>query len=270
MNLRNHLVLSKNDPDLMLLVRNKVVTKTLLNENGIFSAKTIATIENAWDLKLLEKMPKEFVIKPNCGSGGVGIMVLKKEKDLFVDPSGQKHSLTEIKKHVRKILDGEFSGYTHADSAIIEERLAPSRKIIFKHSVGLPDIRVFCVNFKPVMAMMRYSIKKTKGRANLSLGAIGLAIEIETGKISNVHVKKGALKMTTKDLGIPFDFVFPKWKEILSISIKASKISGLVICGIDVILDANDQVLVLEINGRPGIEIQNVNEESLLSVMKKL
>jgi alpha-L-glutamate ligase-like protein len=270
MNLRNYLILANNPFESMLLAKDKVATKELLSGNGIATAKTITLIDTVWNLKLLEKLPKEFVIKPSSGSGGAGIMVLKKEKDFFVDPSGQEYSLAEVRKHVRKILDGEFSGSAYDDTAIIEERLTPSKKIVFERAAGLPDIRVFCINFKPVMAMMRYSTKETKGRANLSAGAIGLAIDIKTGKISHVHAKKEIVKITTHDLGIPDDFVFPKWKEILDISVKSSKVSGLVVSGIDVILDANDQVLVLEINGRPGIEIQNVNEESLLSAMKKL
>jgi hypothetical protein len=118
------------------------------------------------------------------------------------------------------------------------------------------------------MAMMRYSTKETKGRANLSAGAIGLAIDIASGKISHIHTKKNDVKITAKELGIPSNFVFPKWEEIKKIAIKSSMVSGLVISGIDVILDGDDNVLVLEINGRPGIEIQNVNEESLFQIMQ--
>ncbi|MEI7891221.1 MAG: sugar-transfer associated ATP-grasp domain-containing protein [bacterium] len=270
MNLRNYLILASNPFSSMLLAKNKVATKKLLSKNGIATAKTILEIDSVWNLRLLENLPDEFVIKPSSGSGGAGILVLKKKEAFFVDPSGQQHSLQQIKKHIRKILDGEFSGSAYDDVAIIEERIFPSKKIIFKRAAGLPDIRVFCVNFKPVMAMMRYSTKETQGRANLSAGAIGLAIDIATGKISHVHTKKKDVKITTKDLGIPADFVMPKWEQIKKIAVKSSKVSGLVISGIDVILDADDNVLVLEINGRPGIEIQNVNEESLLEIMQKI
>jgi alpha-L-glutamate ligase-like protein len=270
MNLRNYLILASNSFSSLMLAKDKVATKKLLEEHGILTSKTVMQINSVWDLRLLENLPEDFVIKPGKGSGGGGILVLKKVEDYFQDPSGEKYTLAKISKHIRNILDGEFSGSDNEDVALIEKRLYPSEKIIFERAAGLPDIRIFCVNFKPVMAMMRYATKETKGRANLSAGAIGLGIDIETGTISHIHAKKEKTVLTFEDLGIPRDFVIPKWEEIKKIAIKSSEISGLRVSGIDVILDSDDNVLVLEINGRPGIEIQNVNEKSLLDDMLKL
>jgi alpha-L-glutamate ligase-like protein len=270
MNLRNYLILVNNAFPAMMLAKDKVATKKLLNENGIATAQTIALIQTARDLRLLQYLPDEFVIKPGRGSGGAGILVLEKIENSFQDPSGEKYTVKKIIKHVRNILGGEFSGSFEEDVAMVEKRLFPLDMIVFDRAAGLPDIRIFCIKHLPVMAMMRYATGETRGRANLSAGAIGLAIDIESGKISHIHAKKEKTKITMDDLNISKDFVMPKWNEIKKIASQASKVSGLMISGIDVVLDRSDRVLVLEINGRPGIEIQNINEKSLLEDMLKL
>jgi glutathione synthase/RimK-type ligase-like ATP-grasp enzyme len=206
-------------------------------------------------------------MKPSKGSGGSGILVLKKNDKNFLDPSGEEYSINDLKRHSKRILNGEYSGLAERDIVIIEKRIFPSEKIVFERAAGLPDVRVFCVNNVPVMSMMRYSTKETKGRANLSAGAIGLAIDIETGKITKIHSKQKDVKLSLKNLGIPLEYTIPKWEEIKRVAVKASKLSGLKIIGVDVILDSNDDVMIIEINGRPGIEIQNINEKSLINGM---
>lgn len=270
MNMRNHVIQACNPQSSLLLAKNKIATKKLLSGHGILMPESYFEIEKSGEFSLEEKFPDEFVLKPNCGHGGSGILVLKRKEDGFLDPAGRLHSHKEIKKHVLKILDGEYSGFLEKDIMIVEERLYPSPKITFRHAAGLPDIRIFCINFVPVMAMMRYATRGTNGRANLSMGAIGMSIDIESGVLGHLHQKKEQEKLSFEDFGIPSGFVMPKWEEMKAVAVKASKLSGLKISGIDLILDKDDRVMVLEINGRPGIEIQNINEKSLLEELKNL
>lgn len=267
MNLRNFLISAYNPKASMLLAKDKSRTKRILSENGIMTPETIFEINELSEIEMLGNLPDEFVIKPSKGSGGSGILVLTKKDDYFVDPAGQKYSMKELIGHAKKILGGEYSGLAEKDTAIIEKRIFPSEKIIFKRAAGLPDIRIFCVNSVPVMSMMRYSTIESNGRANLSAGAIGLAIDIGTGKITKIHTKNKGVVISFEDIGIPKGYIVPKWEEIKSIAIKASKLSGLGIIGVDVVLDSDDNVMIIEINGRPGIEIQNINEKSLLDEM---
>jgi alpha-L-glutamate ligase-like protein len=270
MNLRNHAIQAFNPQESLLLAKDKLATKKILSDSGILMPKSYYVLSRHGDLKLIHDFPEEFVLKPNCGSGGGGILVLKRQEEKYVDPAGEQHPLRNIKKQMLRILDGEFSGFRERDVVIVEERLYPSPKIVFEHAAGLPDIRIFCINFVPVMAMMRYSTKETNGRANLSMGAIGVSIDVETGVFTHLHRKKEHEALSLKDLGIQAGFVMPKWEEMKSVAIKASQISGLRISGVDLILDKDDRVMVLEINGRPGIEIQNVNEQSLIDDLEKL
>lgn len=150
-----------------------------------------------------------------------------------------------------------------SDTAIIEERTYCSSDLQFKDPIGLPDIRVFCHNFEPVMSMLRYPTFESKGRSNLHRGGIGMGIDLNSGRITHIRTKGKKEEITREFLGIASLFTIPKWEEIKAIAGRASEISGLKIAGVDTVLDTNNNVLVLEINGRPGIEIQNINELSL-------
>ena len=129
---------------------------------------------------------------------------------------------------------------------------------------GLSDIRVILHHQKPVSAMLRLPTKKSGGKANLHQGAIGLAIDIETGKVTNAALK-GQTTPKHPDTGVDLiGFQIPKWREIIEISKAASEAIPLGYIGVDICLDDDRGPLVLEVNGRPGIEIQNVQQKGLV------
>ncbi|MEL6227339.1 MAG: sugar-transfer associated ATP-grasp domain-containing protein, partial [Pseudomonadota bacterium] len=59
-------------------------------------------------------------------------------------------------------------------------------------------------------------------------------------------------------------FKIPKWRQILEIAIAAAEAVPLGYIGVDICLDEDRGPLVLEVNGRPGIEIQNVQQKGLV------
>ncbi|MBI4267988.1 MAG: hypothetical protein HY662_04300 [Chloroflexi bacterium] len=264
MNLRNFLIREANPLESLHLVKEKTSFKRILQNNDIPTPQTYDEIHDFSDLVLIGSFPEEFVIKPNRGFGGKGIILLRREGDRFVNPSGDRFSDHDLKRHIRKILDGDFSGYIEKDIAIIEERIYPSERLQFKNAYGLPDIRVLCFQATPIMAMLRYPTFQSKGKANLAAGGIGIGIDVDSGRPNYIHFKGTTDEPTLEDLEITETFVMPKWEEMKDIASVCSRISNLGITGVDLILDANDRIRVLEVNGRPGLEIQNINERSLL------
>jgi alpha-L-glutamate ligase-like protein len=264
MNARNYYIHRVNSLESLKLAKDKARFKRLLAESGLLVPHTYYEIGNYYELPPVDFLPAEFVVKPNGGLGGNGILVLKKEREFFVTSSHEEFSVRRILRHIRKILDGEFSSQSEKDLALIEERIYPSKKLLFRDAAGLPDIRIFCHEFTPVMAMFRYSTKQSKGLANLSQGAIGMGVDLGSGRITHIHSKKEKTSFTLEDFDIPSSFSVPNWEEVKLIAGKAAEISQLRFSGVDIVLDSRDRVLVLEINGLPGLEIQNVNELSLL------
>ncbi|RPJ04385.1 MAG: hypothetical protein EHM36_10770, partial [Deltaproteobacteria bacterium] len=266
-NRRNFIIREINSIFSLGLAKDKARFKQLIEEHGIAVPRTFHEIRDFSAFDPAGFFPDEFVLKPNQGMGGNGILILKREEDSFITPSGEKYSADHLRSHIRKVLDGEFSGYMEKDTALIEERIYSSARLQFKDALGLPDIRVFCYEFEPVMGMFRYATAESRGRANLSQGAIGMGIDLTGGTITHIHAKNEKKPLTAEEFGIPPSFTIPKWEEIKAIARKAARLSQLQIAGVDVILDARDTVMVLEINGHPGLEIQNVNERSLWQSM---
>lgn len=259
-NQRNHALYSLNSKEAFLLAKDKFATKNLLAENGIPVPRTYLVIRDHAEIEGLKDLPfDEFVIKPNKGAAGSGILVLSKKEGSFISPTGKIFDFREVRNHVKNILDGEYS--QEDDMVLIEERIRFTDTFNNLPVIGLPDIRVICINYQPVMAMVRWPTKLSSGKANISIGALGLAIEMDTGNITNVHAKIGSCDVPA--VLAQCKMPVPDWEYLKRISGKASELMGLGFSGVDIVLRDNGTVCILEMNGRPGLEIQNVNKMSL-------
>jgi len=263
MNERNYLIRRFSSPDSLDLAGDKLGFKRMLQAHGLPTAKTYHEIHDHQDLQRVGEFPGVFVVKPNRGHGGYGVLVLKRSRGGFRSPSGQRYSEKQVRQHIKRILEGEYSDALENDSALVEERLYPAAEICFDDLSGLPDVRTFFMGDEPRLAMFRYSTKESAGRSNLSKGAIGIAVDLETGRFLEAHEKGNSEQLGLASLGIPEGFTLPSWPEMLAVSRRASSLSGLYLAGVDATLTTGAEVKILEINGFPGLEIQNVNERTL-------
>jgi hypothetical protein len=62
----------------------------------------------------------------------------------------------------------------------------------------------------------------------------------------------------------------PHWKQSLLTATKAAHALGLAFAGIDIALDRDDGPTVLEVNARPGLDIQLANMSPLFSRLKRV
>ncbi|MFW9815694.1 MAG: sugar-transfer associated ATP-grasp domain-containing protein, partial [Candidatus Thorarchaeota archaeon] len=127
------------------------------------------------------------------------------------------------------------------------------------------DVRVIVFRGIPVMAMMRLSTVASDGLANLKQGAIGATVRIADGRVTRAEMKGIEVKNHPDTGELIVGFTLENWDEILSTACLAQKSTGLGYAGVDIVIDENNRVLVLEVNKRPGLEIQNVNQSSLLN-----
>lgn len=276
MNARNHEYISKeNNRKLYPLVDNKVLTKKLANEFNINTPKMIATIEfqsNVKDVLELIKEKEEFVIKPAQGSGGRGIMVVvgKDENGNFISPSGKLINYKIIYKHISNILSGLYSLGGKTDIAIIEEFVNFSNVFEDYSYQGVPDVRIIVYKGFPAMTMMRLATSHSGGRANLHQGAVGVGLDIKTGKALNAVMRD---KLVTHHPDTKADLrklQVPMWKEHLEIAIKSFDMTGLGYIGADIVLDKNKGPMMLELNARPGLAIQISNGKGIRNILEEI
>lgn len=275
MNDRNYSVIAQhNKRSLYTLVDDKVKTKKLANSININTPKMIGIIEHQYEVKNLLDMVRgydTFVIKPAHGSGGKGVLVIKKhDGQNFYSASGNVLSFKDIYQHVSNTLSGLFSLGGQYDVALIEE--AVNFSDVFKDFSyhGVPDVRVIVYKGYPAMVMMRLATKESGGRANLHQGAVGVGLDVSTGVSLKavMHNKPIAQHPDTKanlmDLRVPF------WKEHLIIGALAYDMTGLGYLGADIVLDKNRGPMMLEVNARPGLAIQIANGRGLKTVLQKI
>lgn len=267
-------IMRYNPRHLYPLVDDKLTTKSLANDNGVAVPKLYATIEFNHEIHRLQtylQAHQEVVIKPAHGSGGNGILVLDGRIGKFYKTAGgDLISLNYVEHYVSNILSGMYSLGGLPDKAFLEYRVQFDpifNDVCFK---GVPDIRIIVFRGVPISAMIRLPTSKSGGKANLHQGAIGVGIQLSTGKttyavsgnhITNIHPDTGH---TISNLQIP------QWQDILHIAIKCADTVGLGYLGVDMVLDNKLGPLMLELNARPGLNVQLANQQGLQINLDKI
>lgn len=274
MNARNYLYIRKyNRRSQKLVADDKLLTKQRLLKNNVPSNAILANFESLQDVRRFDwkSLPTDFAIKPAHGYGGRGIVIVRNwNGETGTMNKGVKCTMLDLERIIFGALDGEHSLNNLPDTAFIEERIISHAFFKKYSSKGVPDIRIIVSNKVPIMAMMRLPTIYSDGKANLSLGALGVGIDMRTGittygVVGNqpvMHIP--GTKTKVRGIKIPF------WDEILKISVEAQQSSKLGFTGIDIVIDNNKGPLVLEINARPGLGIQIANQASLRTRLERI
>lgn len=269
LNMRNARFLLPNNPRrLYRNVDDKLITKSLAEAEGVSVPETYAVIRSPHDAAVFEKLlegKSSFVIKPSRGSGGKGVLVIDAvENGRYVKPSGAALDAGEVKHHIANILAGLFSLGGTRDVALVEYRVRPAKLLTDISYQGAPDIRIVMLHGYPVMAMLRAATKESDGRANLHQGAVGIGVDIATGRtVRAVHHGRHIVRHPDVDrdlLGIQL----PEWEMMLDIAVTCAEMTGLGYLGVDLMLDEKMGPLMIEVNARPGLAIQMANGVGLL------
>lgn len=265
LNRRNvDLVMGKNERRFFPLVDDKLKTKTILDREGYGSVPVISRCSSFFEvdmfIKELNAHGGPFVLKPSKGYGGEGILIVKSVSDKGVWDCG---SLGEWKLHrqadyIGEILYGIYSMGDDSDVAFAEEFIVAHEGIAPFAQDGLPDIRVIIHDGTPMAAMMRVPTSESQGKANLHAGGCATAVDIKSG-ITSYGWYRGSRVDQHPELNVPFAGVqIPHWDEVLRISSELFEHFPLGYMGADFTIDQKQGPVILELNARPGLEIQNV------------
>ena len=260
-------VLKYNKRHLYPVVDDKILTKERAIAAGIHVPELYGIIETEKDFDKFDSIVanhRDFVIKPAQGAGGDGIIVIADRfEGMYKTVGGKIISRDEIGHHISSILSGLYSLGGHRDRVLIEYRVTPDQ--IFKSISyeGVPDIRIICLMGYPVMAMLRLPTRQSGGKANLHQGAIGVGVDLATGiTLKGTWLNKIISKHP--DTTNPVDGVqLPDWNGFMHLAASCYELSGLGYIGVDLVLDQDQGPLILELNARPGLNIQIANDAGL-------
>jgi alpha-L-glutamate ligase-like protein len=268
MNARNLSFIKPNNSRAAIkLVDNKLRTKRVLRKYDLPVSDLIGKISDRKEFYKFDwsNLPASFALKPNRGLGGDGIMVTfgKKKNGKWVLPNDKDAGLPEIMMRALNILDGDYSINSAPDSAFFEERLKIHPVFKFYSYKGIPDIRIIVYNKVPVMAMLRLPTKRSNGKANLHKGGLGVGIDIASGT-TTYAIQDDNIIETLPDIRLPLrGLKIPFWDQMLDIAIQATMACGLNYAGVDIAIDREKGPVILELNARPGLSIQNANMAAL-------
>lgn len=114
------------------------------------------------------------------------------------------------------------------------------------------------------MAMIRLSTHDSQGKANVHQGAVGVGLDIATGKaVRAVQFDQPVTHHpdTGKDL---LSLAVPQWQCLLELASSCYEMYGLGYLGADFLLDRERGPLLLKLNARPRGTIQVSNNKGLL------
>jgi alpha-L-glutamate ligase-like protein len=213
----------------------------------------------------------DFVIKPNRGAGGRGVLVIvRRDGADFVRHNGQRLGTIEVTQHVSSIISGLFSLGGRADEALLQQRVVPDAAFERISFQGTADVRVIVYRGVPAMAMLRLPTRESGGRANLHQGAIGAGVELESGRTTRAVLRNRTTERHPDTGASVVGFAVPYWPQILEMSQRVSDATGLGYVGVDVVVDRRRGPLLLEANARPGLAIQIANGAGLVSRLEEI
>jgi alpha-L-glutamate ligase-like protein len=273
-NRRNlELVRRRNQRRHFPLADDKLLTKEVLAAAGVPVAPSLSVFSSFAELgHLAERIDglDEFVIKPASASGGRGIVVIAgRDGDGWRTAGGRWIGFDELRRHVADIVFGVYT-LDRSDRAIIEPRLHPHPFFADLWPHGLSDVRIILTDDAPTMSMIRVPTRASEGRANLHQGALGLGLDLETGCTIRAWHRKRPIA-THPDSGSPLlGLQVPGWSALLDIARRVAAALPLKYLGLDLVVDRNLGPLVLEVNARPGLEIQNVTGIPLATRLREM
>jgi alpha-L-glutamate ligase-like protein len=255
-----------NERRLYPMVDDKLATKRLCQDARIPVPRLLAVVEIYAQLKsLMERLTREtsFVLKPARGAMGNGILVIE-VRDQRMMRGSRVVSEGEFLYHAAGIISGLYSLAGHADVALIEEKLVTHPELARLAVDGVPDVRVIVYRGIPVMAMMRLPTHASGGRANLHQGAIGVGIDLETGRTHHAMLKGEPVRRHPDNQRELVGIGIPGFDQVLTTAVSAASRTGLGYVGADVVVDARLGPVILEMNARPGLAIQLANHAGLV------
>ncbi|MFF4391086.1 hypothetical protein OG365_02805 [Streptomyces sp. NBC_00853] len=269
MNLRNARIARQNPSAAIRLVNDKYATKDALTSVGAPTSPTLALLRSRREVATLDwdGLPASWALKPNQSLGGNGILLaFGRRRSHWASSSGKRISRELVADQLRRILDGEFSPRPD-DWAMFEPLIRAHPDLARLSHQGLPDIRVICDGDRPRLAMLRLPTRFSGGRANLHQRAIGAAVDLSSGRITHALLGKEPTDRHPDTGELLIGASVPHWPEVLDAARRCAAATGLRYLGADIVVDADRGPLVLEVNARPGLQIQNVTGRGLMAAI---
>ena len=275
MNCRNRdFIGSYNSRHLFPLVDDKLKTKLLAEEYELATPRLFFVVREQHEIAQIEKKLAGldgFAVKPAKGSGGKGILVIiGRREDKFIKSSGVEITIEDIRRHMSNTLAGLYSLGGKSDMVIVEDLIQFDDSFDGYSYEGVPDIRIIVFKGYPVMAMLRLATHASDGKANLHQGAVGVGLDIATGRALRAVQFSKPVVLHPDTLRPLNEIAIANWRDMLLLASRCFDMTGLGYIGTDILLDKVRGAQLLALNARPGLSIQVANGRGLLPRLRHI
>lgn len=274
-NCRNHDFINRyNERSRYPLVDNKLKTKLLAEQHQMATPQLRFVVREQHEINDIERQlinQQSFAMKPAKGSGGKGIWVIVgRQGDKFVKASGVEVSIDDIRRHMSNTLAGVYSLGGTPDIILIEDLIQCDDNLRAYSHEGVPDIRIIVFQGYPVMAMLRLATHASDGKANLHQGAVGVGIDISSGRCLNAVQFSQTIEYHPDNGRHLKEIQVADWSHMLLLAARCHEMTGLGYIGVDMVVDKYKGAQLLELNARPGLAIQVANGMGLLPRLRHI
>lgn len=273
MNRRNvELVYAHNPRRHYPLADDKILCKELLQAVGVPVAPTLAIGRGLFEVDAVLdtlRAREGFVVKPASGSGGDGIVVVgARTESGWRTAKGRDIPVHEMRQHLANITFGTFSKGLE-DRILIEERILPHALYDAFWPDGVCDLRIIVLRGVPLLSMVRVPTRRSGGRANLHQGGIGVAVDLREGMTYRALSRGESIEIHPESGEPLVGRRLPDWDACVKVALGAASAVPLKYLGVDICVDRRWGPVVLEINARPGLEIQNICARTLGEALQR-
>jgi len=180
----------------------------------------------------------EFVMKPNHLSRGIGIRVLKRDGDFWIDINGEKLTLKDLVDECAVMM--RVKRYKGVKAILIEEKINTHPKL---NPNGFADMRFIYYYDRFLWCTGRFGNKSSKGYGNTNRGATFGSY------IAGKHVSDSRFITSGK---VPKEIPF--FDEMVLTGQKVSKLFGYVFMSVDMTVDCQGKIKVIESEQMPQIQ----------------
>jgi glutathione synthase/RimK-type ligase-like ATP-grasp enzyme len=120
------------------------------------------------------------------------------------------------------------------------------------------------------MSMLRIPTDASDGKANLHQGAMAVRVSLADGRTGpGVYRGKPVTRHPDTNAQVS-DQVLPFWNELVAHARTAARAVPLKYVGVDLVIDEALGPLILEVNARPGLQIQVINGAGLVPAVESV
>jgi alpha-L-glutamate ligase-like protein len=179
-------------------------------------------------------------------------------------------SAGEIAHHISNIVGGQYSLSGNSDKALIEYCVRFDPIFAEVSYRGVPDIRVIVYKGYPAMAMVRLPTRASDGKANLHQGAVGAGVDMGLGETLDGVLDDEVIDEHPDTGALVAGLQIPQWDFILETAARGYEVTELGYLGVDMVIDRDLGPMILEMNARPGLNIQIANRSGLATRIARI